>query len=396
MKIKKVCLFLMLFSCVMMLFGCDKKTDEKDAVKSHVVTAKLQRPVMPLHYSGAVEPIASHAVISPVDGRVAKINFEYGRDVKKGVVIVNLNSDSLAEDFKKAVNDYLQKKDAYFTGKESFSGTEMLYKAGVIEESSYLTERSGFDGKMLDYFQSIYELEKVLNKINISSSAVLNLTIADTEKVNELLHKQFSNIPIKANASGIALFPLQTQDGQQNGGDGKTAGKLDVGSEVKKGQSILNIGDMSGLLMSFLVSEVDINRIKVGMDATVTGNAFPGITLSGKVASVSFQAQPDQGGNSGVSMFNAEVKVAKITPQQEKVIHVGMTGTVTINIIGEPSVMIPIAAVVQKNGMSYVTLQDANGQNKQVQVVTGMTTLNDVVILDGVKQGDKVVVYDSH
>ncbi|MCH9644541.1 MAG: HlyD family efflux transporter periplasmic adaptor subunit [Gammaproteobacteria bacterium] len=393
---KRVLFTLVLLSLGMaVLSGCDKKDEKKTAATLDVVTAKLSKPIMVLHYSGAVNPLTTNAVISPVDGRIAKLDFEYGRTVKKGAVIVSLSSDTLADDFKKAVNTYLQKKDAYFTGKMSFSGTQMLYKAGVTEKSSYLDEKSTFDGKTLDYLQSVYDLQKILSKVHVDPDTVLNLSISDTKQVNQLLRKQFSDIPVKANASGIALFPIQSQDDQQNSSDNKS-GKLVVGSAVKKGQSILNIGDMSGLMMSFLVSEIDVNRLKVGMAATVTGSAFPNITLKGKISSVSFQAQPNQGGDSGVSMFNVEVEVPHISVAQAKTIHVGMTGMVTINIVGKPSIMLPVAAVTQKNGLSYVTRVNANGQQKQVRVVTGNTTLNDVIILQGVQAGDKVVVHDGH
>ncbi|MCH9744321.1 MAG: efflux RND transporter periplasmic adaptor subunit, partial [Gammaproteobacteria bacterium] len=243
---KRVLFTLVLLSLGMaVLSGCDKKDEKKTAATLDVVTAKLSKPIMVLHYSGAVNPLTTNAVISPVDGRIAKLDFEYGRTVKKGAVIVSLSSDTLADDFKKAVNTYLQKKDAYFTGKMSFSGTQMLYKAGVTEKSSYLDEKSTFDGKTLDYLQSVYDLQKILSKVHVDPDTVLNLSISDTKQVNQLLRKQFSDIPVKANASGIALFPIQSQDDQQNSSDNKS-GKLVVGSAVKKGQSILNIGDMSG------------------------------------------------------------------------------------------------------------------------------------------------------
>src|SRR3989344_3806694 len=49
--------------------------------------------------------------------------------------------------------------------------------------------------------------------------------------------------------------------------------------------------------------EVNINRIKPGARVTVTGIAFPGVTLQGEVSSVASQAQSaSEGGSSGLSM----------------------------------------------------------------------------------------------
>ena len=57
--------------------------------------------------------------------------------------------------------------------------------------------------------------------------------------------------------------------------------------------------------------------------------------------------------------------------------------------------MLPVNAVTEKNGVSVVTILDAQGKTKTVPVVTGDTTPIDVVIISGIKVGDKVVIPTS-
>jgi multidrug efflux pump subunit AcrA (membrane-fusion protein) len=93
-------------------------------------------------------------------------------------------------------------------------------------------------------------------------------------------------------------------------------------------------------------------------------------------------------------MFAVSVDVPKVSKKDQKDLRVGMTAKIEIQIKKPPKVMIPIDAVFSKRGEIYVTQVDPKtGQRKNVPVETGPTTENNVVIIEGIKAGDKVVVY---
>ena len=171
-----------------------------------------------------------------------------------------------------------------------------------------------------------------------------------------------------------------------------------MGTEIKAGQLLLSIGDLSGFSTQVKVNEVNIVNMKPGMGATITGDAFPGIILHGKVSSVASQANPDSsggGGGGGVSsMYNVDVRVPNVPSKLSKTIRVGMTSKVEIDIEFPSQISLPIKAVFQKNGQSMVTVIDSQGKNNDVPVETGLTTPTDVVVTKGIKPGDKVVIHD--
>ena len=142
--------------------------------------------------------------------------------------------------------------------------------------------------------------------------------------------------------------------------------------------------------------EININRLHSGLKATVTGDAFPGITLHGIVTAVTRQSNPEQSKGDGVlSAFNIEVKVPRVTKKQRNAIHVGMSATVEIDVENTPHIILPIGVVTPKNGQGVVTIVDPKtGKATKVPVVTGDTTLTGVTSFKAINPGDKVVVHD--
>lgn len=372
---------------VLLLSACHHKNTSNHAEKKIIVVTVSKTPVQRLYFSGALAPISVTPVISAVAGNITSLHFTYGSQVKQSQLLLVIDSKQLSQSYRKAISDYLQKKQSFITGKTTFSGTQALFKAGVIAKNEYISGKTQFENQSLDFLESKDELEKVLRTANIKPQEIESLTLADTNKVNAILERHFRHLNVSAPATGIALFPTKktSSDSTMN------TGKLAVGDPVKEGQLLLSIGDLSGLSASFDVSEIDIDRIKKGMLVIVTGDAFSGIRLHGIVSAVSAQAKQNSG-QSGLSMFVVNVKIPAVTQSAMEKIRVGMTAKFEIDITSPHHILLPISAVFQKNGVSMVSIVDAHGKQKDAPVVTGETTATQVVIISGVTAGEKVVV----
>jgi multidrug efflux pump subunit AcrA (membrane-fusion protein) len=193
---------------------------------------------------------------------------------------------------------------------------------------------------------------------------------------------------------GVALIP--TPSGKSDTEEAKS-NTLAVGQEVKALGSLLSIGDLSGYQIQFQVSELNVTQIQAGLPAFITGDAFPGITLKGYIKQVAYQANPAQGGgDSGVSMFNIIVNVPNVPEKDSAHIRIGMTAKVEVQLKNPPKIVIPINAVFTQNNQLMVTIVDPKtGQERNVPVQTGITTVDKVEIIKGVQAGDKVVVREG-
>jgi len=160
-----------------------------------------------------------------------------------------------------------------------------------------------------------------------------------------------------------------------------------VGDEVSAGIVAFRIDDLSHLLVDVQVSEVDINNIVVGQNATLTFDAVLGRTepYHGKVVQVS------QAGDTVQGVVNFVVTV-ELTDADEFV-KPGMTAAVNIVIKEQKDVvLIPNRAVRLVNTERSVYLL-VNNQPKLVKIQLGSTDgINSVLISGDIKEGDPVIL----
>ena len=121
----------------------------------------------------------------------------------------------------------------------------------------------------------------------------------------------------------------------------------------------------------------------------VTGDAFPNVSLEGNTRDIA-----SQGRGNKVPTFDVTVAVNTVSAEQKQKVRLGMTATLEVKVYENPSaVLVPLTAVRLSANKSFVKIRDqVSGQVKAVQVETGMTTLNSVEIIKGLKAGDTVIV----
>ena len=391
---------IILVGIVLVVASCrhsDNAAAGADSKHDTYAIATVKSEIIPLYFPAVISPLRMMPVLSKVNGQVISVTFQYGHKVKKNQVLLVINSPQLASKYRSAINSYLEKKNAYTTSKREYEVTKQLYEAKVLSRDEYINSESQYRNSILTFYQSQFQLTKVLSEAGVDQALVERLTINDTDAVNKLLRRTFNNIKVVSPTRGIALFPIA--GGDSSSGSSENNKKVSIGQNVKEGQLLLSIGDLMGLSSELKVSEININLIHVGMPIKLTGDAFPGIVLHGKVVGVSSQANPNSTESSGTSLFDVKVIVPSITEKQSKLIHVGMTAKVEIDIKQKPVITVPVNAVICKNGQTMVTLVTGEQHfrkmhhRKDVPVATGKTTVNSVEILKGLKKGQKVVVY---
>lgn len=382
---------LMFFSLCLTACGHSEAPKNAGSKEQKTYTVVKKPLITTLNYSEYIRPIRSAAVVSPSDGRIMAANIHYGEYVEKGDILLKVSAIKLEEEYANAVTAYLKAKDDFAGNQIKFSGTTELWKLGLIPRNDYISQKSNLDSSRVSLLQATKKLESILKDIGIDEAAkeIEKLDITKEQAVKQALLREFASLEVKAEFSGILLEPPKSSSGD---GDSNSNAKasFSVGSELKKGQVVALIGDLSGISLQIKISEIDLDKIKPGQDAIITGIAFPNIELKGKVRSVVFQSTSTGGSVGGLPTFPATIKVDSLTPQQKKLIRVGMSATAAIKVETPGQLMIPIDAVSLKKGQSIV--QRIEGDKiVEVPVTTGETTYNDVVVLTGLKEGDKIV-----
>ena len=160
-----------------------------------------------------------------------------------------------------------------------------------------------------------------------------------------------------------------------------------VGDQVSTGSVAFRVDDISHLLVDVQVSEVDINTVAVGQDATLTFDAVLGRAepYHGKVVQVNQAGVTVQ----GVVSFTVTVELT----DADELVKPGMTAAVNI-VVEEVNdvVLIPNRAVRLVDAERVVYLLK-DGQPFQVKVVLGSTSGVDSVLVEGdIKEGDPIIL----
>ena len=138
MKKKYVRVSIIVFlSGIFCLTSCHDHQKKTAAAQTQIIVAKMQTPVSRLYYSGTLLPIENTIVESEVAGIIKKVNFSYGERIVAGEKLIVISSKPLADDYRKAVNDFLKAKQDYVTGQTTFAGEKALNAAGVVAKNDY-------------------------------------------------------------------------------------------------------------------------------------------------------------------------------------------------------------------------------------------------------------------
>lgn len=358
---------------------------EQKIKNTHLQTVERRQQSNTLYYSGTIQPINSIVIPSPVDGVIVEMPSQYGETVEAGKMVFILSSVKFLTDYKNALMTYIKAKSDFNTSKAQLSESKFLHKNLLISDDDYKMKRTNYYSNRLVLLQAKDALENLLQQMDIKNVDLYNLSISDIDKINEAMHLQAKSdsLRIVSPASGVLLAPSKSDD------DGK---KIVKGDTIKQGDVLAVIGDMSGVSVRIKVNEMTVNQLKTGQKVLVTGIAFPDYALKGEITRVDRQAE---GGGAGIPMFSVEVTVSRLSKEQQSAIHVGMSAKVEMNLNDNDRVMIPVTAIVEKSGISYVNAMDKkSGSLKLVAVKTGKSSPDSVAILSGINPGDKIVVPD--
>ncbi len=383
MRYRKTVVILIVLALLLYACAHRKQTDRK--TKAVLIQVSSQPQTSTLFYSGSIQPLKTVVISSPSDGTVGNLLFHYGDVVKKDQVLFSISSEKFQTDYRTALTQYIKMKTDFISNQSQLKEAEFLHQHQLISDDDFKAKQTSFYNAQLAMVQSKEALAAILGRLNQQTINLFDLNIEDIDKITKMLAVQdgVQRLQVVAPAEGIILLPTKGES------DGELK-KLTKGDQVKQGDVLAVVGDLTGLAVHINVSEFNINQLKVGQKVTVTGAAFPDLMLEGKIEGLHRQGQPSQG---GMPVFPVEVVVPHLSAKERAIIHMGMSAKVAIELGGDPVILVPIKAVHQVDGKSYVNVVDRHtGKMHEVNVRTGATTLDSVAIESNLSEGDTLVV----
>lgn len=216
-------------------------------------------------------------------------------------------------------------------------------------------------------------------KIQIEEVKQKRLSIRQDEERLEEAHNTLNKLFVIAPASGIAIISHNWS----------TNSKFQMGDQCWRSQQLIQLPDLSKVKAKVNINEVDISKVTKGLKVQVRPDAFSDSTFTGYVATVANLAQ-NKDNKSSIKVFPVEI----IVNEYNKNLLPGLTVSCRIIVDEIPDVtFMPLEALHVEGDKSYVYKKSVNGYDK-VEVQTGRTNSDYVIIESGLNQGDKVALID--
>lgn len=162
-----------------------------------------------------------------------------------------------------------------------------------------------------------------------------------------------------------------------------TARNYDQG-DMYGGSPIYVVEQITPVKLYVGISEMDYTKVKKNDTVTLTADALPGKTFTGRIARI----YPTI--DAATHTFTAEVNVAN----SDRLLRPGMYARVTVNFGSNHSIVVPDDCVVkqQGSGVRSVFVLQADNTVKEAVVTLGRHFGTEYEILSGISEGDNVVV----
>jgi HlyD family secretion protein len=342
--------------------------------------------------TGKIEPITKVEIKSKANGIIEKLMTDVDQVVRTGDVLVELDKENLTAQVREARANLQAAKAALEGAEAQLQKNRVEAEAPDVEfaKRNYARSQQLFADKLvspqaLDDAKSAVDLaanrkSAAQVQLGISKAKVAESTanVAQAQAAVERAEEQLANATIRAPINATVL----TRD-------------VEIGSPVS---SILNMGSAASLVMTLgdikqvfvrgKVDEVDIGRVRLGQPARITVETFKDKKFDGKVTQIS----PIGTEKDNVTTF--EVKVSIDNPGNE--LKANMTANAEIVLEEFPnSLIVPEAAITydaKRNPTVELLDPGAKEGRRKVTIKTGVGNGTKTQVIEGLKQGDKVIL----
>lgn len=392
------------------LFGAPPTQAAKVPGETRLLTVEPRRIAWTIDVTSTVEPLRKVAVASPFEGKVGTVHVKLGQTVAEEQPLLTLDVGEVRIQHRKAQAAWLKAEaemeglNDWSNGPEASKAKRAVTKARIALEASntklaetvFLVEQGLAPAarevaaerehrtRLLDLDAAEQNLNAVLAK-GTDSREVVRLELENARSELEGIEAVLRNATVAAPVAGVVLRLGDTDPRRGSG--------LTTGTTVEAGSHLVTIGDMSGITASGSVDEVEVRRIRPGHAVRISGPAFPGHVLEGRIVHVSSRAFRGTG-QRNLPVFEISAAVDRLDEEQRRAVRLGMTAEMEIVVYeNEQALVVPVGAVDLSQGGPRVRLRDEEtGEERVVEVATGITTLDSVEILSGLAPGNRVVV----
>lgn len=353
---------------------------------SRVINTKAQQPqyqtaqaekgtlITSTSASGTVSQGSSVSITTNAAGVVKDVYVKDGDTVSKGDKIADITLDTNSQQKQAAAwSSYLSAKNSLEAAQAKINSLQAAaFKANQTfmndavardltkDDPTYIQQNALWLQAEADYKNQAAVITQAQAAVNSAWLSYVQLSSTITA-------------PMTGKVSGLTLSPgssiATATSGSEGSGSSQTIGTITA--------------EEGTLQASVNLTEIDVVKVKPGQKATLTLDAFPDKTFTGKVATVNTNGSVSSGVTTYPTTIIFDSALDNIYP------NMAVNATI-ITDIKDSVILVPSAAVQIASGQSTVRVM-RNGQVTQVQVEVGGSNDTQTEITSGINEGDVVI-----
>jgi HlyD family secretion protein len=331
------------------LFACGKKKVETKLVAA--ARGDIQEKALAV---GTIEPEKEIKVKSIIPGIVAEVLFKVGDAVKEGAPLFKISPNPTPLEYVEARRS-MELAEVTMRKLKSDWGRQLeLFKSNLVSQS----EMDATEGA---YREAELRFKTSGERLELLEKGRIRMTNRD---INSLINSPISGIVLSQSVfQGDPVVPL---------------------TNFQPGTELCSLADMSSLLFKGTVDEIDVGKITDGMPTEILIGALPDARIPGRVDRIFPKAKKE--GNA--TLFDIWIL---IDATAATTLRAGFSATASILIRERKQVvLIPERLVLFEDGKKFVEVPEGETV-KKVEIRTGLSDGLNIEVLEGLKEGDKVV-----
>jgi HlyD family secretion protein len=387
---------IVIFTALLSLIACSKEKTEEPVVEVQIAPVEKKTIQRMVTAEAVLFPLQQSALTPKVSAPVRAFYVKRGSPVRKGQLLAILENRDLAAAAQENKGAYDQAQAAYETTTAA-SLPEEIQKAKLDAEASK---------EALDAAQKIYDSRQDLFKQGALprkelDQAGVNLTQARNQYQISKTHLDALLAIGKQQELKSAAGQLESAKGKYLGAEAQlgyteirspisgvvTDRSLYPGEMAASGTPLLTIMDLSNVVARAHIPQEQAILLKLGDPATI---AVPGMdeTVEGKVTLVSPALDPNS--------TTVEVWVQAKNEGQRLKPGTSVQLSMLAQTVGNALVVPTSAVLTAPDGSTTVMVVGADGLAHQTKIKTGVKQNDEVQVVEGLKDGEKVVASGAY
>jgi len=339
--------------CFLFSVGCWGSNKDNDKLKR--VPVELGSIVERALAIGKIDPEYEIVVKSQVSGIVEKLYQDVGDQVKKGeplLVVKPVPTPVELADARRALE--LAGLNKNLASRELDRAKGLLEKA-LISEKEFENIEKTYQETELRELQAREKLELVeKGKSNLSGTKVE--TVIRSPMTGTILERLVN--------LGDPVVPL---------------------TSYQPGTELMKLADMNNLIFTGTVDEIDVGKLREGMQAEISIGALPGDTLKGELYFIS----PKSRTKDNAIVF--EIKI-KLIDRGASMLRAGYSANASIVIQKKENIpVLPERLITFRNDSSFVNVLFSDDSIAEKPIAVGLSDGLNIEVVEGLAVGDTVV-----